>query len=84
MEKLSAYLHKVKLRGKIITMNHDRMKICRGRQLPEWIQKHVDKVPVDTNNAQFCICRGPDTGSFMIQCDWFHGSCVKDKNLQSS
>lgn len=81
VEKLSAYLYKVKLRGKIITMNHDRMKICRDRHLPEWIQKHVNKVPVDTNNAQFCICRGPDTGSFMIQCDecrdWFHGSCVK-------
>lgn len=57
-------------------MNHDRMKICRGRQLPEWIQKHVDKVPVDTNNAQFCICRGPDTGSFMIQYDWFHGKKI--------
>ncbi|OQO03378.1 hypothetical protein B0A48_11636 [Cryoendolithus antarcticus] len=38
----------------------------------------------------YCICRRPDTGTFMIGCDgtcddWFHGKCVgieeRDKNL---
>lgn len=64
-------------------MNHDRMKLCIDRQLPGWIQNHLANVSLDTgaDHVQFCICRGPDTGSFMIQCDecrdWFHSSCVK-------
>ena len=38
----------------------------------------------------YCVCRKPDTGTFMIGCDgtcddWFHGKCVgieeRDKNL---
>lgn len=38
----------------------------------------------------YCLCRKPDTGTFMIGCDgtcddWFHGKCVgieeRDKNL---
>lgn len=38
----------------------------------------------------YCLCRRPDTGTFMIGCDgrcddWFHGKCVgieeRDKNL---
>jgi hypothetical protein len=83
VEKLSAYLYKVKLRGKVVTMNHDRMNLCKDRQLPEWIRNHLRDAPSDTRAdlVQFCICRGPDTGSLMIQCDechnWFHGSCVK-------
>lgn len=81
-EKLSAYIYRVKLRGEIICMNHDRLKLCKGRKLPNWIHKHLGKIPLDANDDsnKFCICRGCDTGSFMIQCDecrdWFHGSCV--------
>ena len=82
-KKHSAYVYDVKLRGKTSSMNHDRIKKCKDRQLPEWIRKHqsnsATNAVADAN--QFCICRGPDTGSFMIQCDecreWFHGSCVK-------
>lgn len=46
------------------------------------IRKAQDKSPPDTTAVanQFCICPGPDTGSFMIQCDecreWYHGFCV--------
>lgn len=65
-----------------MTINHDRIKLCRDREVPEWIRKARDKLPPDTmaDANQFCICRGPDTGSFMIQCDecreWYHESCV--------
>lgn len=51
------------------------------------IRKAQDKSPPDTTAVanQFCICPGPDTGSFMIQCDecreWYHGSCVKAENF---
>jgi hypothetical protein len=31
----------------------------------------------------YCVCRKPDNGEFMIQCDkcneWFHGDCVNEK-----
>ena len=67
-------------------MNHDRMKLCRDTNIPKWIQR--DKKDLEksgmlsdhTDIGKFCICREPDTGTFMIQCDecreWFHGSCV--------
>lgn len=44
---------------------------------------------VDSDDV-YCLCRKPDTGTFMIGCDgtcddWFHGKCVgieeRDKNL---
>lgn len=44
----------------------------------------------DPDANLYCLCRKPDTGTFMIGCDggcedWFHGKCVgvveKDKNL---
>ena len=43
-----------------------------------------------TDDEVYCLCRRPDTGTFMIGCDggcddWFHGKCVgiseKDKGL---
>lgn len=77
-------------------MNHDRIKLCKDRNLSDWIQKHLRKIPLDTSNGsnKFCICHGLDTGSFMIQCDecrdWFHAACVNvtkeyaEKNLRLS
>lgn len=44
----------------------------------------------DGDGDEYCLCRKPDTGTFMIGCDgtcddWFHGKCVgieeRDKNL---
>ena len=80
--KLSDYVYEIKLRQKLVTMHHDRMKLCSDRQLPKWVQKHREN-PTSAllQNDVFCICRGPDKGDFMIQCDecreWFHGDCVK-------
>ena len=86
LEVLSPYLYKVKLCGKDSIMNHDRLKLCKDRQLPHWIRKHQTGTkdagdPTGTNKtSKYCICRGPDYGTFMIQCDecreWFHGTCV--------
>lgn len=65
-----------------MTINHDRIKLCQDREVPEWIRKAQDKLPPDTtaDANQFCICRGLDTGLFMIKCDecseWYHESCV--------
>ena len=43
---------------------------------------HFDKIPV------YCICRCPDDGSKMIQCDgkncteWFHQSCIGSNTIE--
>ena len=39
IEKLSPYLYKIKLKRVIITANHDRVKLCHDREVPEWAQK---------------------------------------------
>jgi hypothetical protein len=33
------YLYKIKLKRVIITANHDRLKLCQDREVPEWAQK---------------------------------------------
>ena len=83
--KLSSFLYKVKVRGETSTMNHDRLKLCTDEYVPKWIQKNLRALEnssqiSDTEPGKYCICRGPDKGTFMIQCfeckEWFHGSCV--------
>jgi hypothetical protein len=39
IEKLTPYLYKIKLKWGIITANHDRLKLCQDREVPEWAQK---------------------------------------------
>lgn len=38
---------------------------------------------LDDGGNRYCLCRGPNDGTFMVQCDdcdqWFHGSCVNLK-----
>ena len=51
--------------------------------------EEMDEGDIDDDDV-YCLCRKPDTGTFMIGCDgtcddWFHGKCVgieeRDKNL---
>lgn len=88
-ERITPYLYRVKMIRGSVTINHDRMKICRDSILPAWI-KRVKRQILETDNQQeretnqnselYCLCHGPDDGGFMIQCDyceeWFHGSCI--------
>jgi len=84
LEKLSASLFRIKLRKSTFVVNHDRMKPCRDRKLPEWITKWQADPTDDVHQAEdgtlYCLCRKTCSGRFMIQCDdcdeWFHGSCV--------
>ncbi|KAL8614663.1 hypothetical protein ACOMHN_051115 [Nucella lapillus] len=39
MRKLSASLYQIKLRNSVFVTNHDRLKPCRDRKIPAWIQK---------------------------------------------
>ena len=88
-QRITPYLYRVKMMGRSFTVSHDRMKACKDSILPAWIkrftrqltetQSQKDPEP-DTGTDFYCLCRQPDDGQFMIQCDyceeWFHGSCV--------
>lgn len=75
-ERLSPDLYRVELRNMISTRHQDRLKPCTDRGAPTWCstKKQVQRTEV------YCLCRKPDDGNFMIQCDrceeWYHGKCV--------
>ena len=90
VNKFTPYLYRVKLKNAVFTANHDRLKPCRDRKLPGWLEKFRDNFrevlnkqqpddTVGTHEPVYCICRKPDRGDLMVQCDtcteWFHGSC---------
>ena len=81
VKKLSDYIYTIKLRGKESNHNHDRIKLCRDKNLPLWIKRQKEGKSGSVNTTStYCLCGGPDDGSFMIQChecrEWFHGRCV--------
>ena len=58
----------------MFTASHDRLKRCGDRESSEQRKQGQDRKEIH------CICRKPDDGDFMIQCDecdeWYHGKCV--------
>ena len=85
IQKLTPYVYKVKLKSVIFTTSHDRLKPCSDRNIPAWLERckhridNGEDVSISSTDS-YCICGGPDTGQFMIQCDicdeWYHGKCV--------
>ena len=84
IERLSAALFRVQLRKSMFVANHDRLKPCKDRKLPDWIKKWQDnpngtQISDVDDSTVYCLCREWQ-GRFMIQCDgcdeWFHGACV--------
>ena len=84
--KLTPFLFRVKLRNAVFVANHDRLKPCRDREIPQWIEQWKNS-PKDDATASlrgderlYCFCRKTWQQRFMIQCDhcleWYHGSCV--------
>jgi hypothetical protein len=84
IEKLTPYLYKIKLKRVIITANHDRLKLCHDREVPEWAQKLSQQMIKGTGYTKekggvkdqrgyraklYCVCQKPYTGEFMIRCD---------------
>ena len=90
--KLTAYVYKIKFRTVVFVTNHDRLKPCKDRKIPVWLRDCQTKFRRGENvleeaagksssrDKKYCICRGPDTGEMMVQCnfckDWFHITCV--------
>lgn len=87
VERLSPYIYRVRFEKVVVVTNHDRMKKCNDRILPSWLSVAKQKFregnslkDVSKENTPYCICRQPDDGLLMIQCDncrdWMHGQCV--------
>ncbi|VDI62765.1 Hypothetical predicted protein [Mytilus galloprovincialis] len=90
ISKVTGYVYKVKLQRVVFNTNHDRLKPCGDRKIPAWLETCRDKfkqgIDVLAGNKtkpttpQYCVCRGPDTGETMVQCDncreWFHLTCI--------
>ncbi|KAK6181957.1 hypothetical protein SNE40_009733 [Patella caerulea] len=84
---LTPYLLRVKTRNAQSIMHHDRIKPCRDREIPPWVEHYRNKImsgdhstPVRPTRKIYCVCRRPWGKGFGIQCDycleWFHGRCV--------
>ena len=61
----------------VSVINHDHVKLCKDRNLPKWLSKARRSLE---EGETLCICRGPDTGRAMLQCNqclvWFHCDCI--------
>ncbi len=83
VSKMSSYILRIRFRNSVFIVNHDRLKPCRDRVLPQWIVKWKEDppdLPTSTDEKVYCFCRRSWQGRFMICCDycdeWYHGSCV--------
>ncbi|XP_052806006.1 uncharacterized protein LOC128235253 [Mya arenaria] len=60
--KYSLYLYKVRMKSKIMNVNHDQMKHYKGRDLPNWLVKAREEsahthVEEDVELEVYCLCR---------------------------
>ncbi len=73
LENISAAVYRIKHKNTVFTMNHDRIKLCRDRQLPAWIVRLRNNAELlqetlkaaKRNSALetvYCHCRKPDDG----------------------
>ena len=66
-------------------VHHDELKECRSTKVPAWLTR-VGKESREESVRLYCLCKRPNDGFFMIQCDrckeWFHGACVQVRQGQ--
>ena len=73
-KKISDYIYRIKTKNAVFVTNHDRLKPCRDRRLPKWIEDWgTSSVVTDASEdtKPYCYCRKPYDGRFMIACDYF-------------
>jgi hypothetical protein len=65
LDRLTPCIYKIKLQRVILTANHDRLKACRDRKIPVWLQKCQAQLNREENVIQpkdekerkkYCIC----------------------------
>ena len=85
VQKISSSLFRMQLLKPMIVVNHDHMKLCKDRALLDWVNKwlkdpEVQEEAISDDKKEYCFCRSPWQGRFMIQCnvcdEWYHGNCV--------
>jgi hypothetical protein len=84
LEKLTPYLYRIKLKRAILPANHDRLKLCRDREVPVWAQRLNQQITEGagyrgeegcvkdqggSNGKLYCVCRKPYTGEFIMRCE---------------
>ena len=83
IEELSPILFKVRLSNRELVANHHRIKLCRDRSHPKWVERFRAKPKQGFNIPgldEYCICRGSYNSHFVFRCneceEWFQGTCI--------
>ncbi|VDI79723.1 nucleosome-remodeling factor subunit BPTF [Mytilus galloprovincialis] len=82
VESLTPYLYRVKMKTAMVVAHHDRIKLCKDREVPNWCKKlqaqvisrnwkEIEELEPKGKKGKniYCSCRGPDDGGLMIRCD---------------
>ncbi|VDI00653.1 Hypothetical predicted protein [Mytilus galloprovincialis] len=82
VESLTPYLYRVKMKTAMVVAHHDRIKLCKDREVPNWCKKlqaqvlsrnwkEIEELEPKGKRGKniYCSCRGPDDGGLMIRCD---------------
>ena len=64
IEKIIPYLFRIQIRNKVMLVNHDKIKLCRDRQLPAWllnfqIPDSLASMGDVQDTDKHCICKQP-------------------------
>lgn len=68
---LSPYFYKVKMKCVMFPANHDRLKPCNDRKIPEWLERCTHRIDNGEdisrlkNSDSNCLCGGPAFGFMM-------------------
>ena len=68
IKKITPYLFRIQIRNKVMLVNHDKIKLCRDRQLPACllnfqIQDSSASVGDEQCTDKHCICKQPGGGA---------------------
>lgn len=71
----------------LIDVNTLRKLLGEAKRIPVFLPLEQKVVAaLEDGGNRYCLCRGPNDGSFMVMCDvcdqWFHGGCVNVKVRQ--
>jgi hypothetical protein len=65
---ISPYLYRIQTHNKSTEINHDRLKRCQDRVLPDWLKRRQREMKLGTSDdmdretvvEEYCVSRKPD------------------------